>query len=170
MAAQPAQLQAPGEEMPVVYANRHDAEVAAASTGIDVANEVVVSGIDIQDYIGRFEVTTAWSTERNGWENTVDLKPAEVDKVIDQIADVLVVDDDGNDVAVFNVQRMERTLTETTPGLYYALEFSADLTNGSFFGERHLATGSGSVKLSATSLDTPSGFWRIKVYLTRDGE
>lgn len=92
-----------------------------------------------------------------------------VETIHEQAMDALSKDDSGEPRESFQVQKMEKTLENTIPGLYYALEFSSDMGVGSFVGERHLATGSGSVKLSATSLNTPSGFWRMAVYLTPEG-
>ena len=166
VAAQPAQMKEPGWKGE--YATWAEAATAQGTTGIDVADAIIAGGVNAQDYINRFEVTM---TEKSGgYVTEIVLKEEEVAKMQDQIADAIVVDDNGNDVTVFNVQKMERTLTNTTPGFYYALEFASDLGAGSFFGERHLATGSGSLKLSATSQDTSSGFWRMAIYLTPDGE
>ena len=169
VAAQPTKLLEPGEETPV-FSSESQALAAAATTAVDVPSEIVANHIDAKEYVERFEIRTVPSDDGEGYVNTVELKPAEVAKVVDQIADILTTDDSGNSATDFNVQSMEKTLTNTTPGLYYALEFSSDLMTGSFKGDRHLATGSGSVILSAQSLDTPSGFWRVNVYKTPDGE
>ena len=163
-------MQAPGEPGPVYeYTDKQSALSAAAKTGIDISADIVASKINTQDYVNLFKIETEWNWERNGWVNTIQLKDAEVEIVKDQIDDAFLTDT-GNMAELVTLQKMDKTLTYTTPGLYYALEFAPSLSSGgSFYGERHLSTG-GSMNLSGVSLNTPSGFWRIAVHLTPDGE
>ena len=151
------------------YATREAAEVAAAKQVADIPTPVARAISNYDAYANLFEIKTV--DDGNGhFVNKPALKEAVVEEIHDQAMEALTTDDSGEPRESFQVQKMEKTLTNTIPGLYYALEFSSDMGTGTFVGERHLATGSGSLKLSATSQDTPSGFWRMAVYLTPDGE
>ena len=155
-------------EMPS-YNTREAAETAAAKQIADVPTPVARAISDYDAYANLFEIKTV-EDGKGGFVNEPALKESVLETIHEQAMDALTKDDSGEPRESFQVQKMEKTLTNTIPGLYYALEFSSDLSAGSFVGDRHLATGSGSVKLSATSLNTPSGFWRMAVYLTPDGE
>ena len=172
VAAQPTKLVEPGEEEPVVFATEMAARSAAMVTGIDLPEEIIAAHVDATEYINRFEVQTVPNENGDGFVNTVDLKPEEVVKVQKQLNDAFtdleLLGSEGEQKLSPN-QTMEKTLDSTTPGLYYALEFTEDLAKKPV-GERHLATGKGSVRLQATSTDSPQGFWQLKAYLTPNGD
>lgn len=150
------------------YETQQEAETAAAKQVVDISTEVAKAIADQKAYEDMFEIKTV-ETGNGEYVNKPEVKEEVKAEIEAQIDSVLTVDDSG-DPRDMDVQAMEKTLVETTPGLYYALEFSSDMSDGSFKGERHLATGSGSVKLKATSLQTKMGFWRVNVYTTPDGE
>ena len=151
------------------YASFEVAQAAAAKQVADIPTPVARAISNYDAYANLFEIRTV-EDGKGGFVNEPALKESVLETIHEQAMDALTKDDSGEQRESFQVQKMEKTLTNTIPGLYYALEFSSDLSNSSFVGERHLSTGSGSMKLSATSLNTPSGFWRMAVYLTPDGE
>jgi hypothetical protein len=170
----PAQLENRKTPVPVdgktqAYATREAAEAAAAKQVADVPTPVARAISDYNAYANLFEIRTV-EDGSGGFVNKPALKEAVQEILHEQAIDALTTDDSGERRESFQVQKMEKTLTNTVPGLYYALEFSSEMVSDSFVGERHLSTGSGSMKLSATSLNTPSGFWRMAVYLTPDGD
>jgi len=170
----PTQLENHRTPIPVdgetpTYATREAAEAAAAKQVADIPTPVARAISNHDAYVNLFEIRTV-EDGNGGFVNKTALKESVLETIHEQAMDALTTDDSGEPRASFQVQKMEKTLTNTIPGLYYALEFSSDLSNSSFVGERHLSTGSGSMKLSATSLNTPSGFWRMAVYLSPDGE
>jgi hypothetical protein len=170
----PAQLENHKTPIPVdgtseAYVSYEAAEAAAAKQVADIPTPVARAISNYDAYANLFEIRTV-EDGKGGFVNEPALKESVLETINEQAMDALTRDDSGELRPSFQVQKMEKTLTNTIPGLYYALEFSSDLSNSSFVGERHLSTGSGSMKLSATSLNTPSGFWRMAVYLTPDGE